>query len=49
MRFGLELQAGFRIGGNAPLSLLSIDTAYDSDPIWCFPARWTTARLRRST
>ena len=28
MRFGLELQAGFRIGGNAPVSFSSIDTAY---------------------
>ena len=26
--FGLKLQAGFRIGGNAPLSFSSIDTAY---------------------
>ena len=33
MRFGLKLQAGFRIGGNAPLSFLSIDTAYQADPI----------------
>ena len=49
MRFGLKLQAGFRIGGNAPLSFLSIDTAYQADPIRCFPEHWTTARPRRST
>jgi hypothetical protein len=35
MRFGLELRAGFRIGGNAPVSFSSIDTAYQADPIRC--------------
>jgi hypothetical protein len=46
---GFVLQAGLCIGGNARLSFSSIDTAYQADPIRCFPEHWTTARPRRST
>ena len=49
VRFRLKLQAEFRIGGNAPLSFSSIDTAHEDDPTLCIPEHWIAARPRRST